>query len=83
MAVNCCVVPLAIDGSAGVTAIDCSVAEVTVTVVDPVTLPLVAVMVAEPGATPVTRPPLETVATEASDVVHPTVVVKSAVEWSE
>ena len=30
VAVNCCVVPFAIDGFAGVTAIDCSVAAVTV-----------------------------------------------------
>jgi len=39
VAVNCCVVPLAIDGFAGVTAIDDSTAAVTVSVVDPVTEP--------------------------------------------
>ena len=37
VAVNCCVAPLAIDGFAGVTAIDCSVAAVTVSTVEPLT----------------------------------------------
>ncbi len=36
---------------------------VTVTVADPLTLPLVAVMVDDPVAMPVTRPPVETVPT--------------------
>ncbi len=42
VAVNCCVVPLGIEGLVGVTAIDTSVAAVTVSVVEPVTLPDVA-----------------------------------------
>ena len=42
VAVNCCVPPLAIDGFAGVTAIDTSVAAVTVSVVLPETVPEVA-----------------------------------------
>jgi hypothetical protein len=42
VAVNCCVLPLAIDGLAGVTAIDTSVAAVTVNIVLPETLPEVA-----------------------------------------
>ena len=42
VAVNCCVLPLATDGFAGVTAIDTSVAGVTVSVVLPETLPEVA-----------------------------------------
>ncbi len=37
MAVNCCASPLAIDGVAGVTAMETSVAAVTVSVVEPVT----------------------------------------------
>jgi hypothetical protein len=39
VAVNCWVVPFAIDGPVGVTAIDTNVAAVTVSVVDPVLPP--------------------------------------------
>jgi hypothetical protein len=42
VAVNCCVLPLVIDAFAGVTAIDTSVAAVTVSVVLPETAPEVA-----------------------------------------
>ena len=57
VAVNCCVGPLAIDGFAGVTAIDCSVAAVTVSTVEPTSLaPDVALIVLVPTATPVARP---------------------------
>ena len=51
--------PLAIDGFAGVTAIDCSVAAVTVSTVDPLTPPSVALIVLVPGrhARRQTRPP--------------------------
>jgi hypothetical protein len=56
VAVNCSVVPGAIDGVAGVTAIDTSVATVVVSVADPLTEPDVAVMVAVPCATLVARP---------------------------
>jgi hypothetical protein len=42
VAVNCCVLPLVIDGFTGVTAIDASVAAVTVSVVLPETVPEVA-----------------------------------------
>jgi hypothetical protein len=42
--VNCCVAPAAIDGLAGITVIDCSV---TVSAVEPATLPNVALIVAE------------------------------------
>src|SRR5205807_660255 len=48
VAVNCCVVPRAMDGAAGVTASETSTAEVTVSVVDPVKDPEVAVMLAVP-----------------------------------
>jgi len=42
VAVNCCVAPAAIDGFAGVTAIEVSVAAVTLKTVEPVTAPDVA-----------------------------------------
>jgi hypothetical protein len=42
VAVNCCVAAIAIAGFAGVTAIDVSVAAVTVRIVEPVTFPDVA-----------------------------------------
>jgi hypothetical protein len=42
VAVNCCVLPLTTDGFTGVTAIDTSVAAVTVSVVLPETVPEVA-----------------------------------------
>jgi hypothetical protein len=58
VAVNCCVRPLAIDGFAGVTAMDCSVGAVTVSSVEPTTDPEVALMVLVPAATPVARPPV-------------------------
>jgi hypothetical protein len=44
--VNCSVVPFAIEGFAGVTAIDTSVAEVTVKIVEPVTPPEAALVAA-------------------------------------
>ena len=55
---NCFVVPFAIEGFAGVTAIDTSVAEVTVSKVDPLTLPEVAIIVLDPAAFAVAIPPL-------------------------
>jgi hypothetical protein len=57
VAVNCCVSPLAIDGLAGVTAIDWSAADVTVRTVDPTIAPEVALMVLVPTATAVANPP--------------------------
>jgi hypothetical protein len=48
VATNCCVVPNAIEGLAGMTAIDTSAAEVTVNVVEPCTEPEVAVILAVP-----------------------------------
>ena len=56
VAMNCCWVPLAIDGTAGVTAIETRVAPVTVRVVLPLTAPSVAEMIEVPAATPVARP---------------------------
>ena len=49
VAVNCCVVPSASEGVAGVTASDTSVAAVTLSVVEPVTAPTLAVIVAVPS----------------------------------
>jgi hypothetical protein len=64
VAVNCFVVPLAIDGLAGVTAIDTSVAAVTVNVSGGlVTPPNAAVICEMPVATPLARPPAVIVAT--------------------
>jgi hypothetical protein len=44
--VNCSVVPFAIEGFAGVTAIDTNVAEVTVKIVEPMTPPETALVAA-------------------------------------
>jgi hypothetical protein len=55
--VSCCVRPLVIKGFAGVTAIDCRVAVVTVSTVEPTTDPNVALIVLVPTASPVARPP--------------------------
>ena len=56
MAVNCSVSPLAMLGLAGVTAIDTNVAEVTVSVVLPEMLPLVAEIVVLPAAAELASP---------------------------
>ena len=56
VAVNCCAVPDAMDGIVGVTAIDSSVAEVTVKGVDPLIVPEVAVMFAVPSPTLLANP---------------------------
>ena len=87
MAVNCCIVPLAMEGLTGFTAIDISVAAVTVRVFDRDILPHVAVIVVDPAATAVTNPfepaALLTVAAPVLDELHVTAVVKSCVELSE
>jgi len=63
VAVNCCVPPFAIEGFAGVTAIDTSTA-VTVNGVDPLILPSVAWIVVLPVNTPLARPVALIVATD-------------------
>ena len=83
MAVNCSVVPSGTLGLAGVTAIDCRTAAVTVRTVEPVIPPRVALMVEVPVATAVARPPLEMVATEVVAEAHVTWLVRSCVELSE
>lgn len=55
-AVNCCEVPKAMSGFAGVTVIDCKAAWVTVNVLLPTMLPSVACMIEVPGASAVARP---------------------------
>ena len=79
VAVNCCVVPNAIDGVAGVTANDTSAAAVTVSVVDPLTPPTLAVMFALPTpaplATPGVGPPVLIVLTPGVSELHSTVLV--------
>ena len=83
VAVNCCVVPFAMVGSAGVTSMDTSVADVTVKVVDPEMAPDVAVIVVVPTALEVARPSepgaIEIVATASSDEDHVTDAVRSCV----
>src|SRR6185369_1385086 len=57
VAVNCWVPATLIEGFAGVTAIDCNAGGgVTVSTVEPVTAPEVALMVVVPAATAVARP---------------------------
>jgi hypothetical protein len=82
VAVNCCVLPAATDGFAGVTAIDTRVAFVTVSVVDPTTAPLVALIVDVPAFTAVARPAALIVATVVVPDAHVTLPVRFCVELS-
>jgi hypothetical protein len=79
VAVNCCVAPLAIDGFAGVTAIDCSVAAVTVSKVEPLIAPDVALIVEFPTPAPVARPAALIVAVVVVPELHVTVLVRFCV----
>src|SRR5260370_485696 len=81
VAVNCCVAPLVIEGFAGVTAIDTSVAEVTVSSVEPLMLPRVAEIVDVPAPTVVATPVLLIVATAAVAEAH-TALLSTCVELS-
>src|SRR5439155_1501212 len=83
VAVNCRVVPFAMLGFVGVTAIEERVAFVTVSVVFPETSPSVAVIVVVPAATDVARPALSIVATPVFDELQATWAVKSCVLLSE
>ena len=65
MAVNCNCWPAAIEGLAGVTAMETRVAAVTVRLVEPLIDPEVALIMVLPAATAVARPAL-TVATEGA-----------------
>jgi methylglyoxal synthase len=79
VAVNCCVAPLAIEGFAGVTAIDCSVAAVTVSKVEPLIEDDVAVIVEVPTPAPVARPAALIVAVVVVTDDHVTVLVRFCV----
>ena len=80
---NCSVWPLAIEGEAGVTAIETRVAGVTVMVVDPVTMPAVALMVVVPTPVALAKPPAEMVATLATEELQVTDAVRFCVLPSE
>ncbi len=70
MAVNCSVIPAGVTGMLGLVGLmdmELRVSRVTVIVVAPEKSPEVAVMVAVPGAMPLTKPIMPTVATESLD----------------
>src|ERR1700732_466783 len=81
VAVNCCVAPLVIEGFAGVTAMDTSVAGVTVSSVEPVMLPTVAEIVEVPTPAAVAKPVALIVATVAVAEAH-TALPSTCVELS-
>ena len=87
MAINCRVVPTAMLGLVGVTAMDASVAAVTVRVDDPEMSPDVAVMVVVPAVREVAIPfvpvTLLMVALLTSEELQVTDVVRSCVLLSE
>lgn len=72
VAMSCTVVPLAIEGLGGVTAIEVRIAESTLTEVEPDTPACVAVIVAVPVPVPVSRPLVLTVAIAPDDEVQVT-----------
>src|SRR5438874_2181226 len=77
VAVSCTVWPACTDAEGGVTSTVATGTFVTVIHEVPVFPSLVAVIVAEPGVTPETRPPLLTVATDVLELDHVTVRPKS------
>ncbi len=79
VAVNCCVVPNAIDGLAGETEIETRLAKLTVSVVEPATVPEVAVTSAVPVARLVASPVALTVATPVFEDVQVAEPVRSLV----
>jgi hypothetical protein len=87
VAANCCLVPLAMLGLAGMIVMETRVAGVAVSTADPDTLPDVAFIVIEPAATEVASPlepaVLLIVATLVLDELHDTAVVRFCVELSE
>ena len=74
---------MAIDGFAGVTAIDTRTAGPTVKVVPPVTPPKFALIWEVPGAAPLARPPAVMVATAELDETQVAELVRSSVDPSE
>ena len=81
-AVNSCVVPSAMDGTAGVTEIEIRCAATTVSVEVSVKEPTVAVIVVEPAATVAANPELLMVATVVEEDVQVTPLTRSALEPS-
>jgi len=79
---NCTVAPAASDGFDGVTAIDATVAALTVKLVDDVTLPLVAPIVVVPAPTADASPLAVIVATAGTEEVHVTLDVMLRTEPS-
>src|SRR6202163_3847378 len=79
VAVNCCVPPFVTEGFAGVTAIDTSVAAVTVSVVLPVMLLEAAWIVVEPVVTAVAKPAAFIVATVTAEELHVAVLLRFCV----
>ena len=80
---NCCVVPLGIDGFAGVTATETRVAGPTVNVVLPVTPPEVALTWEVPCAVALARPPAVMVATAVLEDTQVAELVTSTIDPSE
>jgi hypothetical protein len=70
---------LVIDGLAGVTAMDCNVAAVTVRTVEPEILPEVALIEEFPTATPEAKPPGVMVALDGVAEIHVTLPVRFCV----
>lgn len=83
MALNCFVVPLEMDGFAGVTAIDTNSAGPTIKVVLLVTPAVLALIWDVPCPTPVASPPAVRVATAGLDETHVTEKVRFCVLPSE
>jgi hypothetical protein len=81
-ALNCCCVPTAIEGVAGLTEIEVKFAATTVSVEVSVNEPKVAVIVVCPAATVVASPEPAIVATEVEDEVQVTPVLRSALDPS-
>jgi hypothetical protein len=77
--VNCWFVPDAIEGFAGVTAMETRPAVITVNVVDPLTVPELTATVVVPTPVPVARPLLEIVATPCNEELQFTVLVRFCV----
>jgi hypothetical protein len=73
------VFPTAREGFAGVTVIDTSTGAVTVSVVEPLILLIIAVILDVPMVTPVARPPEVIVATLVVTEFHVAVLVKFCV----
>ena len=71
--------PDVMEAVVGLTVMDCRLAIVTLTVVELLIVPDLAVMLAAPAETPVTNPPLLIIATEASDDVQVTELVMALV----